>query len=416
MMHLIGYDKLKKQPPPPQQKTTNQQEDCNTVTTTPDIQCYNIVLNEIALTGDYQLTERLFQQLLTDYMKRRSNVEPDYVTLHTTLKAHLIHTSTHVDKKTRQQHGAKASDAAESAEQFLQRLENFVLQQEQFKMKTTTTTTKSNENMGHEESDTSTNTSITEEDDDDDVDNNSAHQDYRYANIKPTVRAYTTVLSMWTKLGEADRAVKALELAEQTYLQSQQQNKTKNRTGRMLKYNDRPDIVSYHDTIICLSKAEPQSPENADRALEIVQKMVNVNHIPWRLTCNTVISCLTSAGQPEKAEEFLEKTMKNEIGVTPDMISYNTLIHGYAMHNEMPRALAILDGLLSTSSLSPNIRSFTSILTALSRMKTLESAKQAEEFLFQMQELHDTSWIGYSSQYFCIQYSPELLGILGSKH
>merc|ERR1719491_1085716 len=83
--------------------------------------------------------------------------------------------------------------------------------------------------------------------------------------------------------------------------------------------------------------------------------------------------------------------------VPPDIISYNTIINGYARLGNLNRCLEILTRLLDDSLLSntdsllpkPNSRTYTSILTALSRETTAKAAEEAENLLLQMQELHD---------------------------
>merc|ERR1712087_971910 len=125
-------------------------------------------------------------------------------------------------------------------------------------------------------------------------------------------------------------------------------------------------------------------------------------------TCNTILSCWAKSGSPEHAEAFLEETMQqNKHNLIPDIVSYNTIIHGYARLGNLNRALELftrlLEGSLSKTNSSslfssedqksllpePNSRTFTSILIALSKKKTIESAKEAETLLLKMQELHD---------------------------
>merc|ERR1711957_301021 len=86
-----------------------------------------------------------------------------------------------------------------------------------------------------------------------------------------------------------------------------------------------------------------------------------------------------------------------DFNVPPDIVSYNTLINGYARLGNLDRSLEILTRLLDDSLLSnnnsllpkPNSRTYTSILTALSRKMTVKAAEEAENLLLQMQELHD---------------------------
>jgi hypothetical protein len=85
-------------------------------------------------------------------MNQKSDIEPDFATLHTALKAHNVYTAASAKQKTQRPSGATASAAAESAERFLQRLEYFVLRNN----------SKNNNNVMIT-SDTSTDTSIIKE-------------------------------------------------------------------------------------------------------------------------------------------------------------------------------------------------------------------------------------------------------------
>lgn len=88
--------------------------------------------------------------------------------------------------------------------------------------------------------------------------------------------------------------------------------------------------------------------------------------------------------------------------VIPDIVSYNTVIHGYAKLGNLDRALELLTRLLEDSLVSdeqqprkypkPNVRTFTSVLVALSKEHTIEAAQQAERLLLQMQELNDSPY------------------------
>ena len=100
-----------------------------------------------------------------------------------------------------------------------------------------------------------------------------------------------------------------------------------------------------------------------------------------------------------------------EQNTVPDIVSFNTIIHGHAQLGNLDRALELLTRLLEDSTTNiqavgktkqqkrvkqqkrayptPNVRTFTNIIFALSKKKTIEAVDDAERLLLQMQELNE---------------------------
>ena len=337
-----------------------------------DIQCYNVILNVVAKFGQYKLAESMFRRLLIDFLKGKSDIQPDYITINTVLKSHVQ---------------ANTESAAGAAEQFLQRLEDLYNQQEKIRKrnvyKSTSVSTSNNfgNNRGGDAVDNSHTTSRLLED------------------IQPVARARTTILNMWAKLGRPHEAIKTLTEAEIIY-----RNKMHLISDATNGINDdierfRPDKISYHQIIGALSKLKnPPTVAVAEEAEKIATRMIMMCHSMNLVTCNTILNCWTKSGNPNRAEAFLKEVIR-DCNVRPDIISYNTIINGYSKLGNLSRSLEILAGLLNddlplheTDDIlpKPNSRTFTSILTALSKEKTVEAAEEAENILLQMQELHDS--------------------------
>ena len=335
-----------------------------------DIDCYNVLLNNLAELGQYEMSENMFRRLLGDYMKgEKSNVQPDMVTLNTVLKSHVqVHTEA----------------AAVSAERFLERLDAIYEQQERIR--------KSKRFII-----------------DDDYDD-TPRVVYE---IQPTARARSIISNLWVKLGDPHRAAEILAKAEEVYREKEQQliylQQQNVETAHLYSLDTikrfRPDKITYRQIIGALCKLQdPPTSHLATKAEETGNRMCKMGHRLNLLTCNTILNCWTKSGDPDRAEIYLEETMQ-EHNVVPDTVSYNTIIHGHARLGNLDRALELLTRLLDdalTNSQNtdrsrhqgslypkPNVRTFTNILIALSQEKTVKAAEEAEHLLVRMQELND---------------------------
>jgi pentatricopeptide repeat protein len=339
----------------------------------PDVQCYNLVLNSLAEDGRYQQAEAYLHRMLTEYLKGQSIVQPDDVSLHTVLKAHAQ---------------ASTVEAAEAAELLLGRIDEFAKKKQELvasrrkrrieDRKPQETNEISPELMMRDES-------LEEQRRD------VGTSEHRFAELQPQARAYTILIAFWLKLGEPDRAIAVLEKAEKLYRVQCAHN------GKQATHF-RPDVTCYRSIVTALSKLNPVTADTAIKAQSVAQQMVQVRHRPDLLLCNIVLSIWVKAGRPQEAEDFLENYMVQDYRVF-DIISYNTVIQGYCnAENCLNRAIELLEKMTHPGPTNdsftlplpnPNTRTFTSILTALAKEKTVNAAMQAEEMILEMQELYE---------------------------
>jgi pentatricopeptide repeat protein len=207
--------------------------------------------------------------------------------------------------------------------------------------------------------------------------------DHQTSSITLDARAYATVIAIWAKLGEADRALALLQ--ELLDLYQEQGN------------NWKPDQICFQTAIGCLSKANDRPARDqhrAQQALDLLRQMRQLGHTTNLLTCNTVLHCIAKGSQPQQAEQVLQD-MRHEWGVAPDIVSYNTVMFAYAHLGNTDRASQLFQQLLDSRQNhgnlpAPNTRTFAAMLTALSKDKTIQSAERAEQLFLHMQELYES--------------------------
>jgi pentatricopeptide repeat protein len=390
----------------------------NVYSAKPDVSCWNLVIDVMAERGEYEKATSVLHQMLTDFVKGDTSVRPDNVTVNTVLKAHSV---------------AGTVDAAESATSLLKRLSEFQLIQQQQQQQQ-----QQQDSTAHITADDVTNARNDYENSDSGYDiigtsdesgsipstDRRVTENSHDSSLILTARAYSTVQALWCKLRQPDRAFTVLQDSEKLYNVSMKKLKDR-KTRKVLLKQLRPDEIAYNTIVDTLSKVEPPMVQAAELAQRLVtNNMRMMKHKPNSHTCNTVLKCWTRAGHLDEAETFI-KTMVSDIGVQPDNVSLNSLIHGHVHCGDSQRALDLLhmmlrdnlqdfglyssddtesinignlkatlfgiDSKIELSSIRlprPNTRTFTAILSALAREGTTEAAKEAEDLLMQMQELN----------------------------
>lgn len=194
----------------------------------------------------------------------------------------------------------------------------------------------------------------------------------------PNARTYASVIGMWAKLGHSQRA---LDLLDELEIKAGQPG------GRRF----RADQICYQAVIGSLSKGSTkQAKGNAEKAQELLESM----SLRFRLnavTCNTVIKCWTRSNNPAAAKENVLHRML-DWRVSPDVVSYNTIIQSYARLGMVQEAEDLFHELLHSASddseVTPNSRTFTAMMMALSTKKSIQSAEKAEYLLATMIQKH----------------------------
>jgi pentatricopeptide repeat protein len=111
-----------------------------------------------------------------------------------------------------------------------------------------------------------------------------------------------------------------------------------------------------------------------EKALEILQDIKACGSTPDNLVVNNVLGVCISAGQVEAAEKLLY-TFKDCEGIL-DVISFNTLLKGYAQIPDYHKAEALLDRMQSVGP-HPNLISFNTMIDcAVRSMQSLCSSSQ----------------------------------------
>mmetsp|Transcript_1092 Transcript_1092/g.2406 ORF Transcript_1092/g.2406 Transcript_1092/m.2406 type:complete len:1042 (+) Transcript_1092:154-3279(+) len=115
---------------------------------------------------------------------------------------------------------------------------------------------------------------------------------------------------------------------------------------------DKPNVFAYTHAMEAWHKRSRKNVNAASRALTIFEKMKRNGLLPTTVSYNTAISSLARAGDIHKAEDLL----KEMISAKADVVS-------------------------------PDVRTFTAILSGLSRVGTVQSAERAESLVSLMRDL-----------------------------
>jgi len=114
-----------------------------------------------------------------------------------------------------------------------------------------------------------------------------------------------------------------------------------------------------------------------------------------------IFNAMMTAYARSKRQNSVEKTreiMSNmqQLNITPDLISYNSLLNAMSKSNEASDAEALLDEMLKDqknpikSFPKPNIVSFSTVINALSYLNTNEAAVRAQELLTESWKMFET--------------------------
>lgn len=123
-----------------------------------------------------------------------------------------------------------------------------------------------------------------------------------------------------------------------------------------------PSIRAYMTILRVFSKQG-----NWWRSIEVMKDMYTRGQTPDCLILNIVLATCVAADQLSQAEKLLEETLGvNKKAV--DVVSYNTLIKGYAQKGELGKALASLEK-MAGHGVSPNSITFNTVMDSAVRCK-----------------------------------------------
>lgn len=156
----------------------------------------------------------------------------------------------------------------------------------------------------------------------------------------PDSRIYTTLMKGYMKAGRVADTVRMLEA-----MRHQEDSAS------------HPDHVSYTTVISALVKAG-----SMDRARQVLVEMTRIGVPANRFTYNILLKGYCQQLQIDKAKELIRE-MANDVGISPDVVSYNTLIDGCILVDDSAGALAYFNE-MRTRGIAPTKISYTTLMKA----------------------------------------------------
>jgi hypothetical protein len=168
-----------------------------------------------------------------------------------------------------------------------------------------------------------------------------------------------------------------------------------------------PDLVTYNAVLHCIAKDTDSNDSNhrkghknnSDKALLLLSKMNEMDSItPDLVSYNTVLTSFInneSSDASKKSLELLERMV--DVGIEPDLLSYTIVINILARCQEngsARRAEELLHALIASyesggSSILPDLKCFNSVIYALANSPEPDSINRAFLILEKMKELRD---------------------------
>lgn len=154
--------------------------------------------------------------------------------------------------------------------------------------------------------------------------------------------------------------------------------------------NVRPDAYSYTTTIQCWAKCN--DPSVTKKAQDVLNRMIERNLQPNKLTYTALMNALSKAGQPERAEYVMHQMTQAQH--QPDTVAFSSIIDGWARISSKDRpeaaarALQILETMKGNAArgMGPTATTYTSVLTALAKSGLWDACDQALALLQDMEE------------------------------
>jgi len=156
----------------------------------------------------------------------------------------------------------------------------------------------------------------------------------------PNTRLYTTLMKGYMKVGRVTDTVRMLEA-----MRCQEDSAS------------HPDHVSYTTVVSALVKAGFM-----DRARQVLAEMTRIGVPANRITYNILLKGYCKQLQMDKARELLEE-MAEDIGIEPDVVSYNILIDGCILVDDSAGALSFFNE-MRAKGIAPTKISYTTLMKA----------------------------------------------------
>jgi len=164
--------------------------------------------------------------------------------------------------------------------------------------------------------------------------------------LKPSPVTLSCLINFTAEIGDYDRAIGFFE---------------------QLASTSTPSIRAYMTALRVHSKRQ-----DWNRSLQILRSMQARKVQIDTLILNTILSTGVAAGKTEPAEALLHEMAKANPRI-PDVISYNTVLKGYAHQKTADKALTILNSMLERG-VKPNGITFNTVMDAAVRCAQVEDA------------------------------------------
>lgn len=166
--------------------------------------------------------------------------------------------------------------------------------------------------------------------------------------LEPSAVTMSCLVSFAVEVGDTDKAIVFFE---------------------KLQHAGTPSIRAYMTILRVFAKRL-----DIERSKEILLGMEEKGVKPDNLIVNIVLGTCVSAGKAANAEALLEECLRRD-QATVDVISYNTVVKGYAQAGEFAKAIAILEKMSSRiPPVTPNLITFNTIMDAAVRAKRVDEA------------------------------------------
>lgn len=193
--------------------------------------------------------------------------------------------------------------------------------------------------------------------------------------LLPNHIMYTTVLSGWAKVGNAERALQILQMQLDDF-----------QHGNL---EAQPDTMTFNVVLDALAKSnDPSAAVEADVILAQMREYsttLDWNCSPDDHTWTNVLACYAKV-KVKKAEKLLRQL--EEHGEPLSLVTYNTMLNVYAQAGQASQAVDLLQKLESSSSsnFQPDVTSYNTVLSAFAKSKAQDSALPADALWSRMLE------------------------------
>jgi hypothetical protein len=209
--------------------------------------------------------------------------------------------------------------------------------------------------------------------------------------LAPTTQTYSLILHAWAQCEAQEHKGDAARRAE-------------NVLGYMVQlYRQGLDVKpNYRSFTSCMAawanctQVESNAPERAERLLQTLldfyQETQDADLKPDTTAGNAVLTAWSRSKRPDAQQRTEQALTKLKEFATPDLISYNCLLHAHGVAGNAIEAKELLEWLDISAAqdqpeLLPDVVSYNSVIHALAKSKSREAAVQAGDLLARMEEL-----------------------------